>query len=336
MRDVLAHNPVFTRSVLGTADAQEVARRLDAFCEAHLGAESAEVFLCELSVGAAFGIRLRDGRRVFLKAHPPERPFEFLAAVHRVQAHLHERGFPAPRPLVGPAAFGPGLAIVDEFVDRGEHPDGHDPETRRAMAAALARLIELASALRDVRGLDRGWNWPGQDRLWPRPHNALFDFEATTRGAGWIDSVAARAKKVVDGFHGRTVVGHTDWSADQLRFEGGEVSVVYDWDSLRPDREVVVAGIAASNFTATWRLGVPNPPDPQETWLFVEDYEAVRGEQFSAPERAAIAAAAIYAIAYVARCEHALDPEDLNLSGSFREALAVHEEAYFRPGALPT
>jgi Phosphotransferase enzyme family len=333
MDQVLTDNPAFTRSILGTADPAEIAGRLDAFCEVYLGSGVGEVWLCELSVGASFGLRLGDGRRVFLKAHPPDKPQEFLRAVRRVQGHLLERGFPAPRPLAGPAPFGPGLATVDTFVDEGEHGDAHDPSIRRTMAKTLARLIDLAREVPDIPGLDKGWRWPKKGKLWPKPHNALFDFEATAEGAEWIEEVAEEARKVTDGFDGEVVVGHTDWSVDQMRFQGGEVSVVYDGDSLRLEKEIMVVGHGASHFSATWHLDVPNPPSLEETWLFVEDYEAARGRPFSEQECKAIAAAAIYGIAYTARCEHAVDQEAKYLPGSFREALRTHAEACFRSGS---
>lgn len=331
---MLTDNPAFTRSILGTDDPGEVTRRLNFFCETCLGSGMAEVLFCELSVGATFGLRLGDGRRVFLKAHPPNRPHEFLRAVHRVQGHLFERGFPAPGPLAGPAPFGPGLATVDEFMDEGKHGDAHDPSIRRTMAQTLARLIDLAREVPDVRGLDEGWRRPKKGKLWPEPHNVLFDFEATAEGAEWIDEVAEEAKRIIDSFDGEVVVGHTDWSVDQMRFKGGEVSVVYDWDSMRLEKEEVVVGTAAATFTATRRFGVPNPPSPEETWSFVEEYEAARQSVFSGEERTAIAAAAVYVMAYTARCEHALDPGGENLPGSFREILPSHIEAYFRPGPI--
>jgi hypothetical protein len=181
--EILTDNPTLTRSILGTADPKEVADRLDAFCEAHLGSGVKQVFLCELSVGAAFGLSLNDGRRAFLKAHQPDRSFEYLDAVRRVQGHLFGRGFPCPRPLVGPALFGPGLATVDEFVDDGEHADAHNPAVRRTMARTLTRLVDLAGEVQDVRGLDLGWSWPEDGRLWPEPHNVLFDFGATNEGS---------------------------------------------------------------------------------------------------------------------------------------------------------
>lgn len=332
LNETLNNNPLLSRSILGTADPEEVRRNLDNFCKKHLNSEVEEVLLFGLSTGAAFGLLLDSGRHVFLKAHPPERPSEYLEAVHRVQDHLNRRGFPCPKPVLGPAPFGISRATVDEFVSEGDIPDGHGPEVRRALAETLFRQIDLSREVPDIRGLEKGWPWPGKGELWPPPHNALFDFKATTGGAEWIDAAAARAKTIVDDFDGPVVIGHTDWSADQIRTKNGKVSAVYDWDSLRPEKEVVVVGIAASNFTATWSLDVPNPPSPEETRLFVEDYEAARGERFSKAEREAVAAAAIYAIAYIARCKHAVDIKGRELRGSFREALPHHIKTYLEPG----
>ena len=232
MNQALSDNPAFTRSILATAVPEEISARLDTFSKEHLESGLREVFFCELSVGAAFGLCLQDGRRVLLKAHKLEWSAEFLEAVRRVQGHLFKRGFPCPRPLAGPASFGPGLATAEEFVGEGEPVDAHEPVVRCRMAQALARAIELAAEVKDVGALSSGWAWP-KDDLWPVPHNALFNFEATAAGAGWIDEIAAGAKRVMNGFHGRVVVGHADWSVKHFRFAGGEVRVVYDWDSLR-------------------------------------------------------------------------------------------------------
>jgi hypothetical protein len=49
------------------------------------------------------------------------------------------------------------------------------------------------------------------DRLWPVPHNVLFDFEATRRGGEWIDEIAQTAKQRRDDDLGRLVIGHHDW-----------------------------------------------------------------------------------------------------------------------------
>jgi hypothetical protein len=73
MDEVLLSDQAFTRSILGTSDPGKVRRELDSFCANYLGSGLDRTLFCELSVGAAFGLLLRDGRRVFLKANPPDR-----------------------------------------------------------------------------------------------------------------------------------------------------------------------------------------------------------------------------------------------------------------------
>lgn len=322
---------LLARSIVGTTDPQQIAKSLDVFCAAQVGSGVEEVFFCELSIAAVFGLRLRDARRVVLKAHGPNRTPKFLDTVHQVQRYLFGQGFPCPLPILGPTRFAIGLAIVDEFVDVGEFADAHEPKIRREMAKTLAWLIELTSEVpEDVKKRLRELRWPEHD-LWPPPHNALFDFEATAAGAEWIDEIASRAKGIADSTPSRMVVGHSDWSASQMRFEGGEVSVVYDWDSLALDKETIIVGGQAGTFTYNEHLEVPPRPSPQEAKLFVEDYEKARSTRFSNEELAAITAAATYAIAYAARCEHAIDPEGEHLAGSRREALSSLGEEYLHP-----
>lgn len=321
---------VLTRSILSTTDAARIFRRLEDFCSANGLPAPNRVFLYEISVGAAFGLLLEDGSRVVLKAHPKERNAEFLKAACRVQGHLRREGFPCPPPILGPTRFGEGYAVVEGFVDRGERADAHTPEIRRAMAGALARVIRDSSGVSGVDGLRLDWTWP-EDRLWPTPHNVLFDFEATVAGAGWIDGIAIAAKAVVDASGGPVVVGHGDWSVKHFRFEGGEISAVYDWDSLRMTKEAIIVGTAAATFPATWYIRVESlAPSPDEMRLFLEEYETGRAGPFSSTQREAAVAGAVYAMAYAARCEHAIDPEAKNLAGGFREALRDHENEYLR------
>jgi hypothetical protein len=167
----------------------------------------------------------------------------------------------------------------------GEHADAHEPHIRRMMAQTLARMIELAEEVEVVGAIHEGWAWP-KEALWPVPHNALFDFSASGRGAEWIDHIAARAKEVVDGFNDRVVVGHADWSVKHFRFEAGRICAVFDWDSLRLDKETTIVGTAAATFPATWYIRVSSrAPSPDEMRLFIEEYEEARGEPFTAQER---------------------------------------------------
>jgi hypothetical protein len=321
---------ILARSILGTDDPRRISENLDAFCVAGLGSAIEETFFCELSVGAAFGLRLRDGRRIMLKAHPPDRTPRFLDAVYQVQRRLYERGFPCPAPITDPLPFGHGFATVEAFVDEGEFADAHRPVIRCEIARTLARMIELAATVPDVRALSQAWKLPPDRGLWPVPHNALFDFEATAAGAEWIDEIASKAKRVLDNSPGRMVAGHADWSVKHFRFKDGKVSVIYDWDSLRLDKEQNLVGHTATHFPYTEYFDVPRRASPEEARLFVEEYEIARGTPFSEQERIAVSAAAAYGLAYTARCEHAIDPEGKDLHGSFREALSSYGEEYFR------
>jgi hypothetical protein len=321
---------VLAETILGTADPRRVFEELASFCTVRLGSGVEEAFFCELSVGAAFGLRLRDGRRVMLKAHLPDQMLHFLEAVYRAQRHLFARGFPCPAPITGPLPFGHGFATAESFVDEGEFADAHEPEIRRSMAHALARMIELAATVPDVRALSQAWKLPPDRGLWPVPHNALFDVEATAAGAEWLDEIASKAKRVLDNSPSRMVVGHADWSAKHFRFEGSKVRVIYDWDSLRFDKETTLVGHTATHFPYTEYFEVPRRASPEEARLFVEEYEIARGAPFSDRERIAVSAAATYGLAYTARCEHALDPEGKDLKGSFREALSSYGEEYLR------
>jgi hypothetical protein len=187
------------------------------------------------------------------------------------------------------------------------------------MAATLARLVRLAAEVDDVEPLGEGWRLQTEEGLWGEPHNALFDFEATAAGAEWIDRLATAARARWQA--GRLVVAHADWSVKHFRFHGSLVHVIYDWDSLTLDSEASLVATAAVHFPYTEAFDVPRVASLDELRAFVADYERERGKPFTTEEHRAISAAAVHAIAYTARCEHARNPRGGRPKGSFREAL---------------
>ncbi|HYX43466.1 MAG TPA: hypothetical protein VE760_00395 [Acidimicrobiales bacterium] len=316
------------RSILGTDDRSEIETMVADWLRAYDGRGLTGLLSCEISVGAAIGLVLDDGAKAMLKVLAPRTPLAYARAMRRVQAHLHAADFPCPEPHVGPAPFGQSLAVLDEFVDVGEWPDGHDPVVRRAMAGALADLVRLARDVEDVEGLAASSMTPPPGRLWPIPHNVLFDFDATVAGAEWIDELAATAQKTLAETAGPPLVGHVDWSANNLRLAGEEVSAVYDWDSLRLEPEPVVVAAAATHFTYTEHLDVPTLPTQVEAQAFVSSYADCRGAPFTAQERAAVVAAATYSLAYTARCEHALEADREGDHDGARARLRAHGDRF--------
>jgi hypothetical protein len=298
------------RDVLRTDDAATI-RRIALRAEPEL----AEIFHFAVSVGATFGIRRRDGSRVAVKVNKLFTDESYFADIQQLQTALADVGFPAPRPVRRL-----GATTVDEWLDAGDFRDAHDPAVRRAMAETLARFLALATAtgLRPRRTFLRP-----EGALWPKPHNALFDFEATSAGAGWIDAIggAALARSADSGLP--EVVGHTDWAAKHLRFDHDlQPTALYDWDSVTTGSEAMFAGSAAASFTYTEELGdhVERWPTAEEALAFVADYEEARGSAFSDEERAAVHASCVYLRAYAARCGHALGADVSSLL-PFAEAL---------------
>jgi hypothetical protein len=290
------------RSILGTDDPEEIWRQALA-----VRPDAVDCFAFEVSVGALFGLLLRDGSRVALKIHP-ERDVSSLEAVQRVQAHLLDLGFPCPQPLGVH-----GRATLERWFDEGSYRDAHEPAVRRVVAEHLALLVRLTAKLRPLAGLEPHFQ-PPDAPLWPIPHNVLFDFDATAAGAEWIDDIARAAKPLRDARVGELVIGHGDWSVNHFRFRGLRPTVVYDWSSLGTDYETTYVGVAASGFTYTTHLAVAVLPTVAEACAFFEDYEQARGRPFSVRERRAAHAAAVYGRAYGARCTHAVGKDAREMS----------------------
>ena len=295
-------------SITGSADAVALAAALDEFVRRHLDGVLTEITSLAVSVGAGFGLHVDDGRHLFLKVWPSSTSRAALEAVHRVQARLHRQSFPAPAVVVAPHPFLDGHASVLGWLDRGEQQDAARPAVRRAMAAALARLIVEALPHAGLDALPR-LEYPERS-VWGPSHSVLFDFAATARGAGWIDEIGAASAAVARRGADRVVLGHRDWSVKNLRFDGGAtgestVSAVYDWDSLAVGPEAAIVGMAAATFTTTWDIPVVRLlPTPDDMAAFVADYEAAAGRELTGAERRIAGAAATYVLAYTARCEH--------------------------------
>jgi Phosphotransferase enzyme family len=288
--------------IFGSTDPERIAAAVDAYCRRHLGVPVAAFAFAASSVGSVHGLQLADGRRVVVKAYRADVDVLHLRAVQAVQSSLADGGYPAPRPLAAPEPIGSGVAIVESLVDDGALLNGRDPAGRALIAASLAELVERCRPLAGLADLGRLGR--RADKLWREPHDRRFDFPGTKDGAGWIDALAAEARRELDGAAGEVVVGHTDWRVEHLRFAGGRLRAVYDWDSVAVGPEPRFVGAVAHAFTADWSAPETWLPTVEESLSFVDHYEAARGRVFSAAERRTAIVALAAALAYGARCEH--------------------------------
>jgi hypothetical protein len=295
------------RAVFGTLDADGIVDAIGAACRRSFGVPLVDAFLYEVSAGIVIGCHLDDGRDVVLKAYQQRWPPEFLAAVKRVQGALPAAGFPCPEPLAAELRIGAARVLAESvLLDPGTSPA--TPETRRVLAAGLAELVararvhhEPALAMHPLRRPFAG--------AFPEPHSPIFDFESTRAGAEWLEDLALRARSIVDADASPPTIAHTDWSRRNVRAGATRLRAVYDWDSLALVRESEAVAIAAT----TWcKSGAADDPTPSVDDLeaYVAEYEAARGATLTPAQRRAVRAAAVATMAYTARCEHAIDPDE--------------------------
>lgn len=315
--------------VFGTTEPHWIADLFDTFCCKQLGSPVADYLFYESSIGAVCGMRLEDQRCVVVKVHQPTRSLGSLRAVVQVQRYLLAHGYPCTTPLLDPQPLAYGIATTEEFTEEGVYHQAYDPPIRRSMAEMLAWLLRLTNvpdALSGVQPADLDIRLPS-GVIWPTPHSALFDFEATATGAEWIDEIASKAQTVKLHGAGQLVLGHTDWSIKHFRYVGEKVRVIYDWDSLALEKEPIIVGHAAGHFTYTEHFGESRAPTEEEARAFIAEYEEARGKPFTSEEYQTLTAAKIYSIAYSARCEHALHPHETPYpNGSHRTLLAQYSK----------
>jgi hypothetical protein len=307
-------SPFVELDCFGTDSPEQILDMMSEFCWAHLGSGIRGYLFYGASVGSTHGMQLEDGRDVVIKVRPPPETNPCLSHDHssletvcQVMRWLTDRGYPCPRPILGPTPLAKGVATVEEFFQKGQRGNGFNPECRKTIASGLAELIGL---LRYFEGeVSCLKHFQRDETLYPQPHSKLFDFKKTAEGAEWIDAFAQRARQA-EAHDGKPVLGHADWRVEHLRFQDGGIVAAYDWDSLafRPEAELV--GMSAAAFTADWTLeGVRRIPTADDIRAYVADYEEARGQPFSKCEQKSLFATCVYCIAYGARCTHSLEPD---------------------------
>jgi hypothetical protein len=298
------------RAVFGTDDPSDIDEIIGRFCEVYFGERPACGVFYRSSVGCVTGVCLAAGRRVVLKSYQQRWTVRFLQAVLAVQAHLDALGFPCARPLGGPVplqAHRPNLVTAETWLDDPGMSADKRVQARRASAAGLARHIGFCRDLRGVGGLDHHPLRRPATGVYPEPHSPIFDFARDAGSARWIDELALRAVAIRDHAGDDVmVVAHTDWSARNVRQHDGTVVAVYDWDSVARVRESTAVGQAAATWSVTSEPGGSTFPSAAVVAAFIDDYEKAAGHALGEAQVRAAGAAAVWTLAYTARCEHAL------------------------------
>lgn len=292
-------------AILATNDAENISAFIDRVSAKYLGWLEVDCFLFELSVGAVIG--LSNGRqKCIMKVFSPDSDVAPLLAQSRFQQYLSDNGFPCPSVLIAPKVEQGVVLAVEDYLDSGRRANGHLRKDRKLMSETLAKLVTLGEQYDAQIEIPPRVLQPVAGSPWPKPHNTLFDFTATSVGAEWIDEIGWRYKAIVDSHDEPIAIGHIDWGAKHIRIEDDCVTAVYDWDSVVRMPEARIVGEAATNFATTWYVECSNRPHLTEMTDFLFHYQAAREINFSAEQRELLVASMFYSAGYAARCEHAI------------------------------
>jgi len=269
---------------------------LPVWCLDQLGGVPADVLFRSHQVSMVFGLRLADGRDVVVKARADDgRAASCVAA----QARLAERGFPCARPLTPVVSVG-GLAVhAEEYRPGGEVLHGDSPDTAARCAQVFARLMaELAGVTVAPPVPNPPWvRWDHTDSgMWP----AIDFLDGRDQGvvSEHIVETAERARRRLLTAGLPCVLGHADFEAQNLRWQGRQVWAVHDWDSLAWQPEAALVGAASGSFASD---GPPTLAPMESSEAFLVAYQDIRGRLFTAVELEIAWAASVWMAAYNAR-----------------------------------
>ncbi|HJZ49871.1 MAG TPA: hypothetical protein VKE41_21990 [Roseiflexaceae bacterium] len=114
-----------------------------------------------------------------------------------------------------------------------------------------------------------------------------------------MHGVGRRVRGRIAQSHLPPVIGHADWESQNLRWSGGQLYMVHDWDSAVSQPEMQIAGWLTTVFTATRSL--PTDATLDETEAFLDAYAVARGRPWSADERLVCWAAGLWVRAFNAK-----------------------------------
>ncbi|MEV6239333.1 phosphotransferase [Lentzea sp. NPDC051838] len=271
---------------------------LPAWCLRFLGSSPVAELYSRVSISSVFGLRLADGRSVYVKARPDDgRASSCLAA----QALLAERGLPCPRPLT-PVTHVGGLAVhAEESLPGGSILRGDTPSVAERYAFVFARLMaELATV--DVPPPLPNPRWSRWDHadpgLWPSID--FLDSRDQSVVPSFVVLVAERVRRRLLATSLPCVLGHADFEAQNLRWRDGAVWAVHDWDSLAWQPEAALVGAASGAFA---NIPPPSLVPVESSAAFLSAYQSFRGREFTSEELEIAWAASLWTALHNARWE---------------------------------
>lgn len=290
------------QDILGTTNPHQIADLVHRSISPYIKDDIQKILFLAPCIGAVFGFSLKSGQKIILKIYNRKNSRFYLEEMNRIQQIFVDENYPAPPPLSPIFTFHNTHAGLYGFIE-GARENSHDPVVRTELAKYLAKFSEIVDK-HQFKPMKTFMQESMEGKLWPIPHNVMFDFKKTSRGAGWIAKHAKNARKIINKYNFPHRLAHCDWDVKNTIFKDKKLVGVFDWDSLGSVSEPEMVGRAAAQFTADWESGNKVTPTPSEGRAFVKSYEEFRGKTFTEEEYAVVSAGADYTIALISRFEH--------------------------------
>lgn len=295
------------------------------WCKRELGALPVEQLLAASLMSDVRGLRLDDGREIVVKIRPDASGR--VATCLAVQRVVAEAGLPCSRPLTGATAVD-GLAVhAEEWRPGGEIERGDDAEAAERSARLFASVTAITSGLR-LRPPLPNPEWVHWDHNGPGhwPPNALHDHRP---GADSLPpdlvAFASRARtRLAASASIQHVLGHADWEAQNLRWQGSAPYVVHDWDSLAWLPESALVGAASGAFASA---ETPTLAPLASSEAFIAAYQEERGFAFTSGELEVAWVASLWPALHNARAEILWNNPHVALTELLEQAEARLERA---------
>lgn len=291
------------KDVIGFNNVPKLLSLINLLLDTYIQKEIEDVLFIQSSIGVVFGLLLSNQQKVVLKIYSPKIPRAYLKRMHEIQQVYYEEQFPAPKVLSPIFKFNHTHAGLYALIE-GQQEDGHKPGIRLELAKSLAHFSNIVDKYQ-LPPLQNIFQQANGRKLWPVPHNALFNFEKSANGASWIAKKALSARKLLNKVSLQKKLAHTDWGTKNAIFQNGKLEGIFDWDSLGSMSELEMLGRAAAQFTADWETDFKITPSPHEAREFVKSYEHSRKLKFTEEDYKIISASSDYLIAIISRFEHA-------------------------------
>lgn len=181
--------------ILGCKIPEKIEQLILTVIKPYLTSNIEKLLFIEPSAGIVFGFLLASGDKIVLKIYNRNISYSYLESINKIQKIFYDEGFPAPDVLSPILKLNISYAGLYSFIE-GHKENAHFPSIRVELAKYLAKFSDIVDQYQ-FELLYTFMQLSAKGKLWPDPHNILFDFEKTRKGGGWIANKARAANKIL-------------------------------------------------------------------------------------------------------------------------------------------